>query len=145
MYVGPRLREVLSRLNTASSIEALRSSLADAARHMGFPYVVLFQHGGLPRLVEKALMVTNYPEKFVQSYIEDHHYIIDPICEVSEQLDRPFTWDEIPNFVKLTGKQIAMFEKAREYGIAHGVTVPLHIPSESYASTAHRSCPIAGR
>lgn len=134
MYVGHRLREALSRLNTASSIKVLRDRLADAALQMRFPYVALVQHGGLPRLLERALVVTNYPAEFVHSYIENHYYIIDPVYEVSQQLERPFRWEEIPDFVELTKRQRALFDEAREYGIVHGITVPLHIPSESYAS-----------
>lgn len=139
MYVGPRLRKVLSRLNRASSIEALRDGLADAALLMGFPYVALVQHGGLPRLVEGALVVTNYPEDFVRSYIDNHYFVIDPVYEVSQQLDRPFGWEEIAGFVELADHQLALFQEARRYGIAYGVTVPLAIPSDSRAS-----CSFAG-
>ena len=134
VYVGPRLLEALSRLNMASSTEALRDGLADAARQMGFPYIALVQHGGLPRLVECSMVVTNYPAKFVQSYIANHYYVIDPVYEVSQLLDRPFGWEEISNAVELADHQHALFKEAGRYGIVHGVTVPLHIPSESYAS-----------
>ncbi|BAV63205.1 LuxR family transcriptional regulator [Sphingobium cloacae] len=139
MYVGPRLRDALSRLNRASSIGALRDGLADAARQTGFPYVALVQHGGLPRLAEGALVVTNYPENFVRSYIDNHYFVIDPVYEVSQQLDRPFGWEEIAGFVELTEHQLALFKEARRYGITHGVTVPLDIPSDSRAS-----CTFAG-
>ncbi len=47
MYVDAKLRETLSRFSMATSIEALRDGLADAALPMGFPYVALVQHGGL--------------------------------------------------------------------------------------------------
>lgn len=134
MYVGPRLREALSRLSTASSTEALRDGLADAAEQTGFPYVALVQHGGLPRLVDRSIVVTNYPAEFVQLYIENHYHIIDPVYDVSQQLDRPFGWEEITNIVELADHQYALFGEARRYGIVHGVTVPLHVPSESYAS-----------
>lgn len=134
MYVGPRLRKVLSSLNMASSIEALRDELSDAALQMGFPFVALVQHGGLPRLVECSMVVTNYPADFVKSYIANHCYVIDPVYEVSQLLDRPFGWEEISNFVELADHQHALFEEARGYGIVHGITVPLHIPREAYAS-----------
>lgn len=134
MYVGARLREALSCINTAPSTEALRDGLADAARRMGFPYVALVQHGGLPRLIEGALVVTNYPVDFIRSYIANHYYVIDPVYEVSQRLDRPFGWHEITSFVELADHQQALFGEARRYGIVHGVTVPLNIPSESHAS-----------
>ena len=143
MYVGPRLGKALSRLNTTSSTEALRDGLADAALQMGFPFVALVQHGGLPRLIERSMVVTNYPAEFVQFYIDNHYYVIDPVYEVSQQLDRPFGWEEIANFVELADHQLALFGEARRYGIVHGITVPLHIPSESYAScTFSRPDPI---
>nr|WP_237267725.1 LuxR family transcriptional regulator [Tardibacter chloracetimidivorans] len=110
---------------------------------MGFPFVALVQHGGLPRLVEHSMVVTNYPAEFVQSYRENHYFIIDPVYDVSQQLDRPFGWEEIANFVELADHQLALFEEARRYGIVHGITVPLCIPSVSYAScTFARSEPI---
>lgn len=120
MYLGTRLCEALSRLNAASSTEARRDTLADAALQMGFPYVALVQHGRLPRLVDQAMVITNYPAEFVQSHIENHHYMVDPVYDVSQQLDRPFSWDEIPDFIDLTSRQLALFEEARRYGIVAG-------------------------
>ena len=83
MYVGPRLRKALSSLNRASSIKALRDRLADAALQMGFPFVALVQHGGLPRLVEHSMVVTNYPAEFVQSYIKKHYFINSSACFIA--------------------------------------------------------------
>ena len=134
MNVGSRLREALIRINTASSNEALRDGLADAASQMDFAYFALVQHGGLPRLIDSSILGTNYPEEFVRFYLDNHYYIIDPVYEVSQQLDRPFCWQEIVDFAELAENQLALFEEARRYGIAHGVTVPLHIPSEPHAS-----------
>jgi len=134
MYVGPRLRRTLSRLDSASSAEELRDGLADAAIDLGFPFVALVQHGGLPRLIEGTMAITNYPSDFVQFYITNHCQVYDPIYDVSQRLDRPFDWEEISSLIDLTELQLALFEKARRYGIAHGVTVPLSIPSEAHAS-----------
>ena len=144
MYVDARLRKTLSCFSAASSKEALRDSLANAARKMGFSYVAMIQHGGLPRLIERALIITNYPADFVRFYIESHAYIIDPVYEVSQLLDRPFSWNEIPDYVELTEKQSALFDKAQRYGIVDGVTVPLQISGGSHAScTFARTEPVA--
>jgi len=143
MYVGPRLRNIISRLGTAPTVDALRERLAKGARLMGFEYVTLVQHGGLPRLFEGALLVTNYPPAFVRSYLENHQYVFDPVFDVVEQLERPFTWDEIPRFVDMTEKQVALFDEARSFGLAYGATIPLHIPGEPGAScTFARARPI---
>lgn len=139
MYLGPRLRAILLRLHAAPSLEALLEGLIDGARQMGFDYVALVQHGGLPRLVERALVVTNYPSDFVKSYISNHQYIFDPVYEASELLDRPFTWDEIPAVVPLAERQLALFEEARSHGLAYGLTIPLHIPGEPRASCTFAS------
>ncbi|TNE30048.1 LuxR family transcriptional regulator [Sphingobium sp. CFD-2] len=134
MFLGPHLRDVLSQLLKATSFDTLCEGLAHAAREMGFDHVALVQHGSLPRLAEHALVVTNYPTEFIKSYIENHHYVLDPVYEVSELLDRPFTWDEIPGLVPLREPQLALFGAARLHGISHGVTIPLHIPGEPRAS-----------
>ena len=139
MYVGSRLRETLSRLDAASTTDILRDELAAAALDMGFPYMALVQHGGLPRLIDEAMVITNYPPHFVEFYVTNHCQVYDPVYEVSQRLDRPFGWDEISSLVDLTEIQLALFKEARRYGIAHGVTVPLQIPSESFAS-----CTFAG-
>jgi DNA-binding CsgD family transcriptional regulator len=143
MHIGDRLREALARLNLASSTEMLRDVLAGIARQLGFPHVALVQHGGLPRFMEGAMVITNYPADFVRFYMATQAYVIDPVYEVSAGLDRPFTWDEIADFVELAENQHALIGKARRYGIVHGITVPLHMPRESYAScTFARSEPI---
>jgi len=139
MRLGSRLREVLERLTTASTFEALCDALADGARALGFEYVALVQHGGLPRLVERALIVTNYPPDFVKAYIANHQYIFDPVYDVSEVTDRPFAWSEIPSLITLTEKQISLFEKAKACGLVDGVTVPLHHSGERCASCTFAS------
>lgn len=139
MYIGSRLRDVLSRLMSASSLDALREALVSGAGEMGFQYVALVQHGGLPRLVEHALVVTNYPADFIDFYINNHQFVFDPVYDVSETLDRPFTWDEIPALFPMTEKQLDLFNEAKRYGLVHGVTVPLLIPGERRASCTFAS------
>ncbi len=138
MYDGARLPSILNRVGTASSIDVLCERLAGGARQMGFEYVAQTQHGGLPRLVQPALIVTNYPPDFAGSYIDNHQYVFGPVYHVSEQMDRPFTWKEITNYADLDEKQIALFVAVRGHGIVDAVTVPLNIPGEASAS-----CPFA--
>jgi LuxR family quorum-sensing system transcriptional regulator CciR len=134
VFIGPHLRDILSQILKATSFDSLCESLARGAKQMGFDHVALVQHGNLPRLAERALVVTNYPAEFINSYIENHHYVFDPVYEVSELLDRPFSWDEIPAIVSLREPQLALFGAARVHGLSHGVTVPLHVPGEPRAS-----------
>jgi LuxR family quorum-sensing system transcriptional regulator CciR len=134
MYLGVRLRDALSRLMGATSLDALCEALVSAATELGFEHVALIQHGGLPRLVRHSLVVTNYPRDFVDFYIKTHQFVFDPVYDVSETLDRPFTWDEIPALFPMTEKQLDLFDEAKRHGLVHGVTVPLHIPGERRAS-----------
>jgi len=124
---------------SAPSLDALCDALVSGAKEMGFVHVALVQHGGLPRLVEHALVVTNYPAEFINFYIENHQFVFDPVYDVSGTLDRPFTWDEIPALVPMTEKQLGLFNEAKRHGILHGITVPLHIPGERRASCTFTS------
>lgn len=144
MHLGTALRDILSRLLNASSFDILCEGLARGAKEMGFDHVALVQHGNLSRLVEHTLIVTNYPAEFVNSYIENNLYMLDPVYEVSELLERPFSWDEIPAFVPLREQQLELFGAARVHGLSYGITVPLHIEGEASAScTFAASCAIA--
>lgn len=139
MFLGPLLHDTLAALLSATSFSTLCDGLVAGAARMGFSHVALVQHGGLPRLPEQSLIVTNYPADFVKYYLENHQYVFDPVYEVSEQLDRPFEWDEIATIVPLDAVQVALFEKAREHGLNHGVTVPLHVPGKPRASCTFAS------
>jgi len=139
MHVGPCLLATIARIEAAPSLDALRDELGEAGRRMTFDHVALVQHGGLPRVIGGALIVTDYPADFVRFYIDGHHYLFDPVYDVSAMRVEPFEWREIFGILTLDERQVALFDTARGYGLAHGVTVPLHCPGEAVASCTFAS------
>ncbi|MGC4250346.1 MAG: LuxR family transcriptional regulator [Sphingobium sp.] len=138
MEAEPDLLATVARIEAAPSLDALRGELGGVTRRMGFDHVALVQHGGLPRVIDGALIVTDYPADFVRFYIDGHYYLFDPVYDVSAIRHKPFEWREIFGIVAPDERQAALFDMARDYGLAHGVTVPLHCPGEAVAS-----CPFA--
>ncbi|MDR2857695.1 MAG: LuxR family transcriptional regulator [Novosphingobium sp.] len=138
-YVGPEFRDILSRLWAAASLDALREALVQGAAQTGFEYVALVRHGRLPGRLEQDRIVTNCHADLVDAYLARRLHAFDPVHDAAQRIERPFTWDEIPDLVTLEDRQIDMLNEARMHGLVHAVTVPLRVPGEPVSSCSFMS------
>jgi LuxR family quorum-sensing system transcriptional regulator CciR len=137
-YIGPQMQEIISQILAATSFDSLRDALACGAEQMGFKYVALVRHGGSPRVLSRDAIITNCADDLIDDYLAQQSYIFDPVYDLSEQLGRPFTLDEIPVFVPLTKRQTDLLD-ARTRDLSYAVTVPFHSPGEPVTSCTFMS------
>lgn len=104
-----------------------------------------YQNIGLEGSVE-----TNYPELWVERYVSQNYFAIDPVVLYSLSCKRPFLWDKsehsfnvtsVCNLLnntktsKLSEEQMRYFEEAEAYNLNYGFLIPISnaLDNASYA------------
>lgn len=73
----------------------------------------------------KILIISSYPDKWVNLYIENNIQYIDPVILTASRRTSPFSWDEnITLLSDLKFKKI--FQPSQKYNIVNGCTFILH-------------------
>lgn len=75
---------------------------------------------------DDPLTITTYPSSWVKQYCANRYDRIDPVVARSIATTLPFSWSITDPDIGLTKKQKLFFEEAREFGISHGLTIPVH-------------------
>lgn len=138
----------IEKSNCVDSPQELEALLADVSRQMGFDYYALIHHvdlsaysADLNHMAEgRLLAITNYPERWIETYLERNIIANDPVLLASHRTSIGFIWEDVGQFIKVTPLHRAITEDTRRAGLAQGFTVPAHVPGE-----AHGSCNFAVR
>jgi LuxR family quorum-sensing system transcriptional regulator CciR len=76
-------------------------------------------------------MVLNYPRPWVEAYSNLQLHRIDPVFHCADRTRLPFFWDA-PEFRKsISEEQSRMLTLARNFGVEHGYTIPIHGPDHA--------------
>lgn len=121
----------------SSSTEELISDIDAELKPLGIDY--WFYAVDLPLVNEhpNQLRLGTYPEAWVAHYFKMDYISIDPIISHCHDHATPVSWEEAqhhhrrivdPHLQKIRH----LFGEAREYGLANGVSVPLHGPGVSW-------------
>ena len=110
------------------------AQLSDTFQHhlenLGFRYFACASHVD-PLHPRNAVMLLNYPRNWVECYSEKKWYLIDPVFHRADRSRRAFYWDDPHFYAAMTRDQRKMQRLARQFGVAHGYTVPIHGPLSS--------------
>jgi len=83
---------------------------------------------------------TNYPQRWVERYISQNYFSIDPVIKHAESYNIPFIWEEngaylqvshvvstqhSPHQLQLSKQQLHFFEEAKSYNIEYGLIIPI--------------------
>lgn len=116
----------IERAQRAKRIEELSLNFESAVNALGFGYFACGSHID-PLHPAGAVMLINYPSKWVQTYSEERLDLIDPVFLYSNLIGLPFHWDD-PRFqTSLDPKQRRILQQARQHGLAHGYTIPFNL------------------
>ncbi|MCL7929912.1 helix-turn-helix transcriptional regulator [Halomonas llamarensis] len=75
------------------------------------------------------LVVSNYPNEWVNQYSRDNLYRHDPVINFGMQRVAPYAWSEA-----LNGTNNSVFNLSREFNIESGFSFPLHDPKSRFAA-----------
>jgi len=74
------------------------------------------------------------PDGWVDHYLSHDYGDLDPTFQAAMHHILPFRWREISGCNDLTAGQRRVLDEARDHGIAHGATVPIHGPDSGLST-----------
>ena len=133
----------------APSDEALFALLLAEAAGYGFDYVAYGQLDERPAArsdLRYPAVMLNYPRGWQVHYFQQSFERIDPIVITARSTLQPYSWADLQATRKLAPGQRALFNAARDFGLAAGCSVPLHGPGSraavlSFATASARADP----
>lgn len=141
------------RVETPAELDSL---VADITAEMGFDYYALIHHvdltpmdAALTHMADGSMVaLTNYPDKWVETYLKRNIVANDPILLASDRSAIGFRWEDVPKLIPVTAAHREVCEAAGRAGLVHGFTIPAHVPGEangscSFALRAGRTLPEA--
>jgi DNA-binding CsgD family transcriptional regulator len=118
----------VERCERSAPVAELTVAFQSAIEHLGFRHFACCSHVNPGRPPPNAVVIHNYPTDWVRSYAARNLHQRDPVFQHAERELLPFRW-ETPGFrAGLTSSQTRLLHEAADIGIAHGYTVPIHLP-----------------
>jgi DNA-binding CsgD family transcriptional regulator len=128
----------VERCERSAPPSELAATFERAVQQIGFRHFACCSHVNPRHPPQRAVVVHNYPREWERSYAERNLHEYDPVFLRAEKEVLPFHWDA-PDFrAALTASQKKIIQEAESIGIAHGYTVPIHLPRA--AGALHASC-----
>jgi LuxR family transcriptional regulator, quorum-sensing system regulator CciR len=124
----------------------LRKLLEDICGALGFRYYALIHHADLGISRRGVININNYPGAWVEYFIANKLYLIDPVLRATLCTSLGFAWSQMFSLIRRTGSDDAILEAARREGLTEGFTIPFHMPGElpgscSFATARGRPLP----
>lgn len=130
----------VERCECAAPASELAARFQSALERMGFRYFACCSHVNPRNPPHSAVVLHNYPKAWARSFADRNLHECDPVFLRAERELLPFSWDA-PDFRgTLTLPQRGILQEAGSIGIAHGYTVPIHLPGAAGALRA--SCSV---
>jgi LuxR family transcriptional regulator, quorum-sensing system regulator CciR len=127
-----RLQDFVDVSRQLTAQAQLHDLLAGICGDMGFDYFALIHRVDLPQGsscledVNQAELValSNYPEKWVETYITQNLIAHDPVVLAAAVAHRGFHWSEVESLIELEPIHYDVWQMGRDAGITDGYTVP---------------------
>ncbi len=114
----------------AKTLEQLSSLIDSIVRQFGFRWFALLHNVDLVRRSKRSLMVTTYPEQWLDEIIESRLYLDDPIHAACTKTASGLSWDRIGEFITPSPRQLAILKKGGDHGLKTGFTMPIRMVEE---------------
>lgn len=115
-------------LNGARSLEEISDILIAEAQREGFVHIACCSHVDPLDPPKGAVVITNYPQPWIERFSRLRYVEIDPILGVASVQTHPFGWHDRRLRATMTTAQGRILAEASEFGLRDGATIPLHGP-----------------
>lgn len=127
----------LQRLAECSSPEALTAAVDALGRPLGVNHWLYAIDLPLANAGRGQFTLGGYPPAWVARYLERDYLQLDPIVSHCHDRATPLLWQDAQPVGRLAGnphqRRIRqMFGEAREFGLAAGISIPLHGPGPAW-------------
>lgn len=109
-------------------LESLALAFQTALERFGFCHFACCSHVDPLHPPRAAVVLHNYPSEWVRVFSERKLHELDPVFLHAERSALPFFWDDADFRNQLSVPQKRILAEASKFGLAHGYTVPIHLP-----------------
>jgi DNA-binding CsgD family transcriptional regulator len=109
----------LNGFATAKSAADVFLGLTGAVRELGFEHCSFGLRVPFPVCKPRFMLQSNYPEKWVERYVSQNYFAVDPTVRHGLSQPRPLVW-------RADGQtqSVEFWEEARHFGLRHGWCMP---------------------
>jgi hypothetical protein len=118
----------VERCERSAPASELKATFQIALEHMGFRYFACCSHVNPKHPPRQAVVLHNYPSSWARTFAEQNLHERDPVFLRAESEILPFHWNAPEFRATLSPSQKRILQEAARNGVAHGYTVPLHLP-----------------
>ena len=113
-------REFFGLAKQASTNADLVQALACVSTSMDFDYFALTHHVDFAAAEQAGMRLHNYPDDWVAWFDARRLGVSDPVHRASQATSIGFTWQRVPDLIRLTKTDLTVLEHARTSGIGDG-------------------------
>jgi DNA-binding CsgD family transcriptional regulator len=116
--------ELTATIRQTQDISDAGHACRAVARELGFEF---FLYGfRIPINLSRPcqFILNGYPREWREHYDRCGYLLIDPVLQRALNTVLPFAWDELDQ--QATPVVAALFSQAAEYGLKHGISIPVH-------------------
>lgn len=134
-------REFFGLAKQASTNADLVQALTCVSTSMDFDYFAVTHHVDFAAAGQEGMRLHNYPDDWVAWFDARCLGVSDPVHRASQATSIGFTWQRVPDLIRLTKSDRTVLEHARASGLGDGFTVPAHVRGEATGSCSFAVAP----
>ena len=127
-FVIGEVERFLEDIEQATDVASVKNALETSVSALGFQKYLYLSVDFLFTRSERPTTFSNYPRAWLDQYIGEQRYLLDPNLRVALQNILPFDWRDLRRSRNLTSKDQEFLDEAASHGLVDGITVPLHGP-----------------
>lgn len=132
-----RTFDIIDQLQAASDCDDVYSLLGDALQEFGFTNFLITEMPPPSSGLQASLILNGWSKIWFDRYMDQNHYLNDPMAAHTRIATQAFFWDEVPCSA-LSKAANRVMEEAAECGLRSGFSVPI------LGSTGEQSCVTMG-
>lgn len=110
--------DFIDRIRGLDRPETLRTAMSRFAEGLGFESF-MFLH--TDDASGENLLLSNYPDAWVEHYIANDYAHIDPVVAQASRSTSSFPWGHSEYLARLEGQERRLFDEAGEFGVKQGI------------------------
>lgn len=124
--MDPVTQKFIESAHFAKNLEELSTLFSLALKDLGFNNWAYQLVEGELKKNKKPVILSNYPEEWVEYYMDSNYHHVDPVITDGPKEVKPFKWSDLTASHELTLPQKKLFEEANEFGLDDGLGFPMH-------------------
>ncbi|WP_210482829.1 LuxR family transcriptional regulator [Microvirga antarctica] len=121
-----QIYEMIDRFGETDDPTVIMTRFSAYLSQFGFSSFLISNLPPQLQRIDPHILIDGWPPEWYERYNAKHYYGVDPVALRCFQTIAPFAWDELPpEMVKSRAARLVM-DEAAEFGLAKGLSVPLH-------------------